>query len=200
MAAEKLYETWASRNPQWETKYEDLIKSICNYGKGETSMREVSSKFFGAGYELFIVAFFIGLYSDRRKPLIDDVTKRKNFGWSIENWGNIERRSLRNNYSDYEKPKVRKPYPKIREYIFAALIARTDFDFIALERGETTLRKAVDALITTMEEYANFGFQYIKERTEDNPNWIFKETAFLEIFMGFTSSEPDSDDDEPEEL
>lgn len=188
MATEKLFDTWASRNPQWETKYEDLIKSICNYGKGETSMREVSSKFFGAGYELFIIAFFIGLYSNRRKPLIDDVTKCKNFGWSIENWGNIERRNNR------------KQYPKIREYIFAALVARTDFDFIALERGETTLRKAVDALITTMEEYANFGFQYIRERSEDNPNWIFKETAFLEIFMGFTSSEPDSDDDEPEDL
>lgn len=189
MAAEKLYDTWASRNPQWETKYEDLIKNICDYGKGETSMREQRSKFFGAGYELYIIAFFIGLYSNRRKVLTDDATKRKTFGWAIENWGNIERRNGRNQY------------PKIREYIFAALIARTELDFIALERGEITLRKAVDTLITTMEEYANFGFQFLKERTEDNPNWLYSDTAFLNIFLSFDGEEEeDNSDVEPEEL
>ena len=190
MATEKLYDTWASRNPQWETRYEDLIRSVCDYGKGETSLREARSKLFGAGYELYIIAFFIGLYSNQRRPLTEDNTKRKNFGWAIENWGNIERRNNR------------RQYPKIRDYIFAALIARTDLDFIALEKGDITLRKAVDILITSMEEYANYGFRFIKERTEDNPNWLFNnEKALLEVFLGFDSDEAEEeDDDEPEEL
>jgi hypothetical protein len=190
MAIEKLYDTWASRNPQWETRYEDLIRNICDYGKGETSLREARSKLFGAGYELYIIAFFIGLYSNQRRPLTEDNTKRKNFGWAIENWGNIEKRNNR------------RQYPKIREYIFAALIARTNLDFIALEKDEITLRKAVDMLITTMEEYANYGFRFIKEKTEDNPNWLFNnEKALLEVFLGFDSEEAeDEEDDEPEEL
>lgn len=63
MAAEKILEIWAKRNPEWETKYEDtIIKVFCNYGKGTTSYQETRAKKFGAGYEIFIIAFFIGLY------------------------------------------------------------------------------------------------------------------------------------------
>lgn len=188
MVTEQLYDKWAARNPQWETKYEDLIKTYCDYGKGESSLREARGKLFGAGYELFIVAFFIGLYADQRRPLIEDSTKRKEFGWAIENWGNIEKRLGRT------------PYPKIRDYIFAALIARSDIDFIALDKGELTLRKAVDMLIKTMEEYANYGFHYIKEKGEDIPNYFYKEDAFLGIFLQFDATTPDEEDELPEEL
>ena len=189
MATEKIYNLWAARNPQWETNYEEMIKTYCDYGKGETSLREARGKLFGAGYELYIVAFFIGLYFNQRRPLIADVTKRKSFGWAIENWGNIEKRL------------GRKPYPKIRDYIYAALVARTDIDFIALDRGDITPRKAVDMLIQTMEEYANYGFHFIKEKREDNPNYFYKEDAFLRVFLQFDASIPDSaDDDEPESL
>ena len=44
MAAEKILEIWAKRNPEWETKYEDtIIKVFCNYGKGTTSYQETVS-------------------------------------------------------------------------------------------------------------------------------------------------------------
>lgn len=189
MATEKLYDKWAARNPQWEIKYENMIKSYCDYGKGETSLREARGKLFGAGYELYIVAFFIGLYANQRRPLIEDTTQRKSFGWAIENWGNIEKRLGRT------------PYPKIREYIFAALIARADIDFIALDRGDLPLNRAVDKLIQTMEEYANYGFHFIKEKGEDIPNYFYKEDAFLEIFLAFDASAGESADlEEPEPL
>lgn len=188
MVTEKLYDKWAARNPQWETKYEDMIKTYCDYSKGETSLREARGKLFGAGYELFIMAFFIGLYSNQRRPLSEDATKRKAFGHPIENWGNIEKRL------------GRAPYPKIRDYIFAALVARTDIDFIALDKGEITLRKAVDMLIQTMEEYANWGFHFIKEKEEDIPNYFYKEDAFLGIFLQFDASIENNEEEEPESL
>ena len=189
MATEKLYDKWAARNPQWETKYEDLIKTYCDYGKGETSLREARGKLFGAGYELYIVAFFIGLYANQRRPLIEDTTKRKEFGWAIENWGNIEKRLGRT------------PYPKIRDYMFAALIARSDIDFIALDKGDLSLRKAVDILIQTMEEYANWGFHFMEDKLTDDPNYFFHETAFLEVFLAFdATSEESIDKEEPESL
>lgn len=190
MAVEKLYEQWASRNPYWEKRYEDnIIKKFCDYGKGSTSYREDRGKVFGAGYEIFIVAFFIGLYFNERRPLVKDSQKKKSFGQPIQFWGNLD------------SVKDRKAYPKLREYIFTALIARTDIDFIALEKNEITSRNAIDLLMNTMEEYANWGFHFMEDKLIDDPNYFYKETAFLEIFLAFDSSSNNSTDiDEPESL
>lgn len=80
MAAEKLFDLWANRNPQWEKRYEDsIIRNFCDYGRGATSLREERGKVFGGGYEIFIVAFFIGLYFNQKRPLIGDTQKRKTF-------------------------------------------------------------------------------------------------------------------------
>lgn len=190
MATESLYDTWAKRNPEWETRYEEsIIRNFCEYNRGVTNMRDERAKLFGAGYELYIVAFFIGLYYDQKKPLINDNQKRKTFGHAIENWGNIDRRA------------GRKPYPKLREYIFTALVAKTDIDFIALDKGELKLNKAVDMLIQTMEEYANYGFYFIADKLADNPNYFYSETAFLEVFLTFDASTSEAiEEDEPESL
>lgn len=183
---ESLYELWSKRNPEWEERYQDSVISVfSDYGKGVNQYQEVRGKIYGAGYEVFILAFFIGLYSNKTKPLIEDKAKRKHFGWAISNWGTGESRLGRTQY------------PRLREYMFAALIARTDIDFIALDKGEITQRKVVDDLITKMEEYANFGFDYIQDKLEDNPNYFFKETAFLRVFLGFLNKE---DEEEMEDI
>lgn len=187
---ESLYELWSKRNPEWEERYQDSVISVfSDYGKGVNQYQEVRGKIYGAGYEVFILAFFIGLYSNKTKPLIEDKAKRKHFGWAISNWGTGESRLGRTQY------------PRLREYMFAALIARTDIDFIALDKGEITQRKVVDDLITKMEEYANFGFDYIQDKLEDNPNYFFKETAFLRVFLGFLNKEDEEEmEDIPESL
>ena len=92
-------------------------------------------------------------------------------------------------------------WQKLREHIFTALVARTDVDFIALEKGEITSRKAVDMLMQTMEEYANWGFHFMEDKLIDDPNYFFHETAFLEVFLAFDASVGEStDEDEPEPL
>ena len=195
MATEKLYEAWASRNPLWEIRYdENIVKNFCEYGKGATSLRDARGKIFGAGYEIIIVAFFIGLYYDQRRPLNPDRSKLKELGQRIQFWGNID------------SVKGRKPYPKLREYIFAALVAKTDIDLIAVEKGEITLRKAVDMLMDTMEEYINWGLHFMEDKLIDNPNYFYTETAFLEVFLNFdvptaeAEDEPESLDEEPDPL
>jgi hypothetical protein len=189
---ESLYELWGKRNPEWEERYQDSVISVfSDYGKGINKYQEVRGKIYGAGYEVFILAFFIGLYSNKTKPLVEDRAKRKHFGWAISNWGTGESRLGRTQY------------PRLREYMFAALIARTDIDFIALDKGEITVRKVVDDLITKMEEYANYGFDFIQEKLEENPNYFFKETAFLRVFLDFLKKDKDDNeefDDEPESL
>ena len=192
MEKEKHFDLWANRNPNWEIKYEEtILKTFCDYGKGSTLLQEARGKIFGAGYEIIIIAFFIGLYHNRRKELTPDTTKKKGLGQPIKYWGNLD-----------SKP-GRTAYPEIRKYMFAALVARTDIDFIALDKGDITPRKVVDKLMTTMEEYINWGLDYMAEKMEDNPNYYFKETSFLREFMEFIApdtSKDESSDDEPESL
>ena len=196
---EKLYDLWANRNPEYEIKYdESIIKTFCDYGRGTTVFQEARGKIFGAGYEILIIAFFIGLYKNQRKPLVGDTSKRKVLGQPIKFWGNLDSKPGRVSYSN------------IRKYMFAALVARSDVDFIALDKGEITNRKAVDILMSTMEEYINWGLDFISEKMEDNPNYFFKDTAFLRVFLDMlpkyaTAQKVDleaefSDDDTPESL
>ena len=120
---ESLFEAFSKRNPEWEIKYQNTIMDVfAEYGKGSTQYQEIRGKLFGAGYEMFIIAFFIGLYADKKKALIADKSKRKTCGQPIMYWGNVESRNLRIGYG------------RIREYIFAALVARTDVDFIRADQ------------------------------------------------------------------
>lgn len=188
---ESLFELWGKRNPEWEKRYQTSIMDVfTDYGKGVNQYQDIRGKIFGAGYEIYIIAFFIGLYFNQTKPLVEDKSKRKVLGQAIMYWGNVENRLGRNSYG------------KIREYMFAALVARTDVDLIALDKGEITARSVVDDLITKMEQYANFGFDYIEEQLENDPNYFFKESAFLRVFLSFLSTDVDSNDndDEPDPL
>ena len=190
---QSLYELWGKRNPEWEERYQDSVISVfSDYGKGVNQYQDVRGKIYGAGYEVFILAFFIGLYSNKTKPLVEERAKRKHFGSAISNWGTGESRLGRTQY------------PRLREYMFAALWARTDVDYLALDKGEITPRKVVDELITKMEEYANYGFDFMQEKMEQDPNYFFKETAFLRVFTAFLSQPEneceDENDNEPESL
>lgn len=191
---ENLYELWGKRNPNWEKRYaESIIDVFTDYGRGTTQFSDDRGKIFGAGYEIFIIAFFIGLYSNQTKALTEDKSKIKSYGYPIKNWGNQENKLGRMSYS------------QIREYMFAALVARTDIDFIALDKGEITPQRVVDQLINKMEQYANFGFDYIHERMEEQPDCFFKEGAFLQLFLEFLNKDEQgsidsNDDDSPEEI
>ena len=54
-----------------------------------------------------------------------------------------------------------------------------------------------------MEQYANFGFDFMQEKLEEDPNYFFKETAFLRVFTSFLKEkevDTQDDDDVPESL
>lgn len=183
---ESLFDAWGNKNPEWEKKYEDLlIEPFTDYRRGTSQYTVSRGKIFGAGYEMFIISFFIGLYFDKTRKLPDDKSKRKYFGHTIMHWGSQEGRL------------GRKSYTKIQEYMFAALVAKTDIDFISLEKGEISVNDAANSLKHKMEEYANYGFHYLEDMLEDDPNSLFKDSAFLKIFTSFIS-EANKEDDEIE--
>lgn len=172
---EELYNVWARRNPKFETQFEEsLFHNFTNYGHGSSDAMASKGKIYGGGYELYIYAFFVGLYANKKRPLILENTKT--LGQPIQYWGNLETR------------KNRKAYPKLREFIFAALIAKTeDFNLLELEKNEITASQAVDKLIKTMEEYANFGFYFIDQRDNENPSYFYKNSGFLDFILDLTT-------------
>ena len=183
---ESLFDAWSKKNPEWEKKYAELLmEPFTDYGRGTSQYTVSRGKIFGAGYEMFIIGFFIGLYFDKTRKLPDDKSKRKDFGHPIMFWGSQE-----------GKLKLgRTSYKKIQEYMFAALVARTDIDFISLEKGEISVNDAANSLKHKMEEYANYGFHYLEDMLEDDPNSLFKDSAFLKIFTSFISDDNQENDD-----
>lgn len=191
-APERIYDAWAKRNVYFEIELEEsVIRKIADYGSGATRFNTARGYSLGGGYEVYILAFFIGLYSNKRRPLSED---KKSFGQPIQHWGNLESRG------------ERKAYGRLRDYIFASAIARTDIDLLAIERGEVPLLTAVSSLIRTMDEYANYGLHLLKDKLEEDKHFFISKSSFLSIFMplfkelnGVMGNEEDNDN-EPESL
>ena len=188
---EKIIDVWGRRNPKFEKHYEQsVIRVLADYGIGASEHTDAKGKILGAGYEPYIMAFFIGLYANKRIPLPEDSDEVKGLGQPLDKWGNLDSK------------KLRKAYPKLREYIFISLVAKTKIDWIALDKGEIKVADVVTQLIKTMEEYANYGFSIMADKLEADKGYFFSKRAFLDIFMKLTDKhdETDEGDDEVEPL
>ena len=182
---EKLIDKWGRRNPRFEKQYEQsVIRVISDYGIGASGNTGAKGKILGAGYEPYIMAFFIGLYSNKRIPLPEDTDEVKGLGQPLQYWGNLDSK------------KYRKAYPNLRSYIFIALVAKTDVDWIALDKGTIDANTVVSALIKTMEEYANYGFSVMEEKLREDKGYFFSNRAFLDIFLQLTDKSAKQIDEE----
>lgn len=170
-----VYDLWARKNPSYEVHYEkEIIKPLTDFGKGTNDTSEARAKILGAGYEILIMAFFIGLYSNKKRPISEDESI-KDLGQAIQFWGNLDSK------------KNRKAYPRLREYIFISLVARTpEIDWYKLDKGEWTINEVVALLMSTMEEYINYGLFFISEKIQEDNNFFYNQEAFLKIFFELT--------------
>lgn len=188
---EKLIDIWGRRNPRFEKKYEQsVMRVISDYGVGASGNTGAKGKILGAGYEPYIMAFFIGLYSNKRLQLTEESNDIKGLGQPLQFWGNLDSK------------KNRKAYSNLRSYIFIALVAKTDIDWIALDKGDIKVNTVVTNLIETMEEYANYGFSVMEEKLKEDPGYFFSHRSFLDIFLQLTNrqNEDFNQNEEPEEL
>jgi len=188
---EKLIDLWGRRNPRFEKRYEQsVIRVISDYGVGASVNTGAKGKILGAGYEPYIMAFFIGLYANKRIPLSEDANELKGLGQPLQYWGNLDSK------------KFRKAYPNLRSYIFIALVAKTDIDWIALDKGVIEPGAVVTALVNTMEEYANYGFSVMEEKLNEDKGYFFSNRAFLDMFLQLTdkTAKDIEQDDSPESI
>lgn len=169
---ETLYETWLNRiDSYYEEKFfEPIVEELCQYHGGSVDGRVAKGKTFNAGYEVFIYAFFLGLYYGERKPLSGE--KRK-FRMEMITWGKKKNEM------------GRKSYTILQKYIFTALVAKSDIDMIALDKGEIDVKDVCDVLMTTLNEYANSGFYLMKDQMEKKPECFFENSGLLEFIKNF---------------
>jgi hypothetical protein len=85
-----------------------------------------------------------------------------------------------------DSKKFRHAYSGLRSYIFIELVAKTDIDWIALDKGDIKVNTVVTSLIETMEEYANYGFSMMEDKLKDDPAYFFSHRSFLDIFLQLT--------------
>lgn len=165
-----LFNKWRTREVRYSEEFKPMFDELSQKGGGSTLKQTRFGKHFGNNYEFFIYAFFLGLYNDEFIPIPEE-TKRERFGQAIQFWGN--------------KANVigRKDFSSIQEFIYAAAVAKSDIDIIALDKGEITEEQTVRTLIQIIESYANGGLTLIKEKLEDNPNYFLQPTSFLNLII-----------------
>ena len=184
--SENIFEIWARKTPGYDAPYQELFDVYCNYGKGADSSVVYRGKTFGGAYELYLIAFFLGLYADKTAEPYHQ--EKKVFGYAVGEWGHPKSRS---------SVQSRKDYSKIVKYIFAALLAKTDVDYEALEKGEIKPEEVADSLMKKMEKYAAFGLRIISEESKQNPKNFMGGTAFFDLFQFSEPDETDSVGPEP---
>lgn len=189
---EDIFDVWGRKTPSYEKHFEaEVIKPLADFAVGTNAVSDAKGKVLGAAYEVLIMAYFIGLYSKRQKPF-GEYADIKDCGHPIQYWGNLDSK------------KGRKAYPKLREYMFLSLVARTpDIDWIALDKGQRTVNETVSMLMITMEEYINYGLSVLAEKLKEDEGYFYNKNSFLDIFKDLTRPKQEKDDeseDAPEPL
>jgi hypothetical protein len=165
-----LFEKWKTKIPKYSEVHKDLFTSLSQKFGAEGEKKINLGKHFSTNYELYTYAFFLGLYSNECQP-IPEIEKKIDFSHHIQHWGSKTTVS------------TRKDFTNLQENIFIALLAKTQIDLVALEKGELEEDDAVKSLIKLMESYTNGGLIIIKEKLEFNSNYFLHPTSFLNLIL-----------------
>ena len=176
MMKSSLFDLWKEKIPKYSARYKTLMDQYsggaANQHGGVGGSKEGDRGInlgisFPTNYEFYIYAFFLGLYSGEK---LDKDGPRQDFSVPIKNWGKKTNISTRADFSP------------LQNNIFMALIAKSEIDFIALEKGEIDSEDVIKTMLKNMMEYTNGGFQLIKEKIEDDKNYFIQsQSGFLDF-------------------
>lgn len=166
---ENLFNKWRTKIPKYSEIHKDLFNSLSQKFGAEGEKKLNLGKHFSTNYELYIYAFFLGLYNEEFIP-ISEKEKRIDFSHHIQFWGS-------------KSTPIRKDFTILQEYIFMALVAKSAIDLIALDKGDLSEDDAIKILISTMESYTNGGLILIREKIDQNSNYFLQNTSFLNLIL-----------------
>lgn len=156
-----LFEELGKKKPKYDLKYEKLMVSLARKGAiDQAEAREKAydlGKFFNTQYEMYIYAFFMGLYTNNPIPLGDNESK-----------GFIEIRSWR-------------PEGLVR-YMYMCLFTKADLDWNELEdMDDKGVEREMRNLSKLIEAYANGGLEFISSQVKENPSFIDDDYYFIKL-------------------
>jgi hypothetical protein len=166
---ENLMEKWKTKIPNYSIKHKGLFDSLSTKFGPEGEKTISLGKHFSTNYELYIYAFFLGLYNDVFEPIPQE-EKKINFSYLIQKWGS-------------KTSPIREDFTSIQENIFMAVFVKSDLNLEILEKGEISEDDAVKTLIHTLESYTNGGLALIQEKIDKSPNYFIQPTSFLYLIM-----------------
>ena len=166
-----LFEKWRTKIPKYNEVYKaTLFDPLSNIGGGSEKAKFNLGKHFSNNYEFYMYAFFLGLYREQYKPLDKDI-KKADFNHAIQFWGSKSNRLGRTDFTN------------LQESMFAAVVSKTDIDYLELEKGNITEEDTVRKLIETMEAYANGGLMIISEKLDESTTYFLQAPAFLNLIL-----------------
>ncbi|MDL5029788.1 hypothetical protein QR676_21410 [Vibrio sp. TMPB1044] len=146
--------------PGYLPRFKDFFEQVTQFGGGAEGDKYLKAKSFSNAYELYIYAFFIGLYKDKKIDITQD-DKTQGF-WEMKNW----------------KPK------ELTDSVITCAIAVSDFNMNAIEDGDDKfVTEQIKLLKTEIESYANGGLSYIKSEIDQDPELLEDDMYFIRLLQ-----------------
>jgi hypothetical protein len=159
-----ILDLFKSKDPHYLPQYHALIDRYATIQGGSEEYKKDTGKVFDNTYRFYMYAAFLGMRKDYRVPFSEGVAS-KNF-WSIKNW---------------------KPTDMV-DFLFMALLEKTDTDLYALEQmTEDEVKKRVNDLKIALEEYANGGFEIISSKIKSDQFFFESDYAFVDYLEDITN-------------
>lgn len=179
---DKLFDEWKKSTPKYDKNLQHLFDSLTRKYGGAESDREDKGRIFSNNYELYIYAFFLGLYNDKYEALPEAQEMLKDFSHAIQYWGST-------------KSVLRKDFTNLQEYLFMAVIAKTEGiedDLIELDKGKKTVEAIKKRLHITLQNYTNGGLLLLEEKIQEDNLDITVNTSMLDLILKSKQKNEDS--------
>ena len=177
---EDLFSDWKVSTPKYDKRFrESLFDTFSKKGGGSERAKKSLGKHFSNNYELYMFAFFLGLYNKKHIEIPED-SEQVDFSHNIQNWGN-------------KSALGRKDFTSLQEYMFMALIAKTEIDMVALEKGKISSSSVVKKMRVTMESYTNGGLIMLDNLVNSEKGAFFDPTFFLKQIIDAANNDSDND-------
>lgn len=153
-----LQEKFGNLKPGYMQKYRDFIEQVAQFGGGAEDDKYTQAKSFSNTYELYIYAFFIGLYNDKRIDITDE-DKLTSF-LEMKNW----------------KPEA------LTNSLLTCAIAVSDFDMNSIEEKDNDfISKQIRLVKSEIEAFANGGLEFIKSEIDQDPELLEDDMYFIKL-------------------
>jgi hypothetical protein len=168
----KLFDEWKKSTPKYDSNLQYLFDSLSRKFGGAETDKEDKGKIFSNNYELYIYSFFLGLYNDKYEELPESAVLR-NFSHQIQYWGST-------------KSANRNDFTSLQEYIFMAVIAKTEDieeDLLDLDKGKKTVDAIKKRLHITLQNYTNGGLLLLEKKIQEDNLDITIGTSMLNLIL-----------------